>query len=189
MVYEKMKAWGFERKRRQHEKAGKVYNMQGDKLVSTINYREYRVYYIFLSSSQRHHVAKNKPNVVEFLVYHHVNNQQAGVIVGDLSVPSRAESNTGALSHVLCGGHGTDKLLKNFKNNAQSELFPTIPATIKRTWANEGFRGFFRGLGTNLVRVLPGTCITFVVYENLAWLLRTSAARKAALLKAENDES
>lgn len=34
MVYEKMKAWGFERKRRQHERAGKVYDMQGDKLVS-----------------------------------------------------------------------------------------------------------------------------------------------------------
>ena len=37
-------------------------------------------------------------------------------------------------------------------------------------------RGFYRGLGTNLVRVLPGTCVTFVVYENLAWLLRSSAA-------------
>ena len=40
-------------------------------------------------------------------------------------------------------------------------------------------RGFYRGLGTNLVRVLPGTCVTFVVYENLAWLLRTSAAARA----------
>lgn len=65
------------------------------------------------------------------------------------------------------------------QNDAQSALFPTIPATIKRTWAMEGPRGFFRGLGTNLVRVLPGTCITFVVYENLAWLLRTTARQRA----------
>jgi solute carrier family 25 folate transporter 32 len=35
-------------------------------------------------------------------------------------------------------------------------------------------------LGTNFIRVLPGTCVTFVVYENLAWLLRTTAARRAA---------
>ena len=51
-----------------------------------------------------------------------------------------------------------------------------------RTWSNEGIRGFYRGLGTNMVRVLPGTCITFVVYENLAWLLRTSAVRREAQL-------
>lgn len=66
------------------------------------------------------------------------------------------------------------------QNNAQQDLFPDIPTTIKRTWKQEGFRGFYRGLGTSLVRVLPGNCITFVVYENLAWLLRTTAARRDA---------
>ncbi|OSX60487.1 hypothetical protein POSPLADRAFT_1148334 [Postia placenta MAD-698-R-SB12] len=64
------------------------------------------------------------------------------------------------------------------QNNATAHLYPTIPACIRRTWFEEGFRGFYRGLGTNFVRVLPGTCVTFVVYENLAWLLRTTAARK-----------
>ncbi|CCM03972.1 uncharacterized protein FIBRA_06128 [Fibroporia radiculosa] len=64
------------------------------------------------------------------------------------------------------------------QNNATIHLYPSIPACIKRTWREEGFRGFYRGLGTNLVRVLPGTCVTFVVYENLAWLLRTSALRR-----------
>ena len=57
-------------------------------------------------------------------------------------------------------------------------LYPDIPTTIKRTWQGEGFSGFYRGLGTNFVRVLPGTCVTFVVYENIAWLLRTSAAKR-----------
>ena len=78
-----------------------------------------------------------------------------------------------------------DFLFCSNQNDAQAHLFPTIPATIKRTWAQEGPRGFFRGLGTNLVRVLPGTCVTFVVYENLAWLLRTTAARRAALEDSE----
>jgi len=31
-----MKTWGFERKRRQYEKAGKPYDPQADKLVSVI---------------------------------------------------------------------------------------------------------------------------------------------------------
>lgn len=65
------------------------------------------------------------------------------------------------------------------QNNATTHLYPTIGATIKRTWAEEGTKGFYRGLGTNLVRVLPGTCVTFVVYENLAWLLRKTAAERA----------
>ncbi|KAJ7929114.1 mitochondrial carrier domain-containing protein [Mycena leptocephala] len=64
------------------------------------------------------------------------------------------------------------------QNNATSHLYPTIPATIRRTWAQEGVRGFYRGLGTNFVRVLPGTCVTFVVYENIAWLLRSTAAKR-----------
>ncbi|KZT12673.1 mitochondrial FAD carrier protein [Laetiporus sulphureus 93-53] len=64
------------------------------------------------------------------------------------------------------------------QNNATAHLYPTIRVCVKRTFSEEGFRGFYRGLGTNLVRVLPGTCVTFVVYENLAWLLRTSAVRR-----------
>jgi solute carrier family 25 (mitochondrial folate transporter), member 32 len=54
----------------------------------------------------------------------------------------------------------------------------TIRSTIMHTWTHEGIAGFYRGLGTNLVRVLPGTCVTFVVYENLAWLLKRAAVRR-----------
>jgi solute carrier family 25 (mitochondrial folate transporter), member 32 len=79
----------------------------------------------------------------------------------------------GSFSHILF-----------IQNNATTHLYPTIPATIKRTWVEEGPRGFYRGLGTNLVRVLPGTCVTFVVYENIAWLLRTGAARREKRLAA-----
>ncbi|KAH9015716.1 hypothetical protein EDB85DRAFT_2024289 [Lactarius pseudohatsudake] len=39
---------------------------------------------------------------------------------------------------------------------------------------------FYHSLATNLVRALPGTCITFVVYENIAWLLKRAAARHEA---------
>jgi solute carrier family 25 folate transporter 32 len=49
-------------------------------------------------------------------------------------------------------------------------------------------RGFYRGLATNFVRVLPGTCVTFVVYENIAWLLRIAAAKRERLRSAEEEE-
>ncbi|KAF5390472.1 hypothetical protein D9757_005230 [Collybiopsis confluens] len=59
-----------------------------------------------------------------------------------------------------------------------TQLYPNIRSTISRTWSQDGFRGFYRGLATNFVRILPGTCVTFVVYENLAWLLRSTAAKR-----------
>ncbi|KAF8709240.1 Mitochondrial carrier, partial [Rhizoctonia solani] len=46
------------------------------------------------------------------------------------------------------------------KNHATMHLYPTIPLSISRTWRDE---------------VLPNTCVTFVVYENLAWLMRQAA--------------
>ncbi|CAG9853973.1 unnamed protein product [Phyllotreta striolata] len=46
---------------------------------------------------------------------------------------------------------------------------------VKLTWTHEGWRGFYKGLGTNLVRVVPATAITFVTYENVShWLLKHS---------------
>ena len=42
---------------------------------------------------------------------------------------------------------------------------------VKGIWEREGGRGFYKGLGTNLVRVLPSAMVTFVVYENVRWYL------------------
>lgn len=45
---------------------------------------------------------------------------------------------------------------------------------IRQTWVFEGWRGFYKGLGTNLLRVTPATMITFVTYENVSHLLLRS---------------
>ncbi|KAI4185545.1 MAG: hypothetical protein L6R41_004053 [Letrouitia leprolyta] len=36
---------------------------------------------------------------------------------------------------------------------------------VAQIWKQEGLRGFYRGLGPNLVRVLPSTWVTFLAYE------------------------
>lgn len=48
---------------------------------------------------------------------------------------------------------------------------PGIVALTKDLWLNEGIRGFYKGLGPNLARVVPSTCVTFLVYENTKWML------------------
>ncbi|KAF8883418.1 mitochondrial carrier domain-containing protein [Infundibulicybe gibba] len=125
VAYEKMKKWGFDRKKKQFEKAGMEWTPEVDKLSN------------FAYSA--------------------------------MSIGSKIAALTLTYPY---------QVVRSRIQNNSPHLYPTIPATVKRTWAQEGARGFYRGLGANLVRVLPGTCVTFVVYENLAWLLRSTAAKR-----------
>lgn len=36
-----------------------------------------------------------------------------------------------------------------------------------RTFQQEGFRGFYKGLFPNLLKVVPAASITYMVYENM----------------------
>ena len=42
---------------------------------------------------------------------------------------------------------------------------------VLQVWRQEGWGGFYKGLGPNLLRVLPSTCVTFLVYENTRYYL------------------
>ncbi|KAJ5675883.1 hypothetical protein N7462_008780 [Penicillium macrosclerotiorum] len=38
---------------------------------------------------------------------------------------------------------------------------------VSRIWTQEGVASFYKGLGPNILRVLPSTWVTFLVYENI----------------------
>lgn len=42
---------------------------------------------------------------------------------------------------------------------------------VKKVVRQEGIGGLYKGLGPNVVRVLPSTCVTFLVYENVKFFL------------------
>jgi solute carrier family 25 folate transporter 32 len=46
-----------------------------------------------------------------------------------------------------------------------------IRGVVGRLWAEEGWRGFYRGMVPGVVRVLPATWVTFLVYENVRYYL------------------
>ena len=50
-----------------------------------------------------------------------------------------------------------------------------VKNTITSICRREGIRGFYKGLGVNVIRVLPGTCVTFAVYEAMSKFFRQSA--------------
>ncbi|KAK0535741.1 mitochondrial FAD carrier protein flx1 [Tilletia horrida] len=74
------------------------------------------------------------------------------------------------------------------QNHSTAHLYPNIPTCIRLTYANEGLRAFYKGMAANAFRILPGTCVTFVVYENVSWTLRRAADRRSARLKAEQEQ-
>ncbi|KAL4898470.1 mitochondrial carrier domain-containing protein [Aspergillus ambiguus] len=45
-------------------------------------------------------------------------------------------------------------------------VYRGVGDAVAQIWAREGLAGFYKGLGTNLFRVLPSTWVTFLVYEN-----------------------
>ncbi len=51
-----------------------------------------------------------------------------------------------------------------------------IVGVSRRLWREEGLRGFYRGLVPGVVRVMPATWVTFLVYENVKFYLPRWAA-------------
>lgn len=45
--------------------------------------------------------------------------------------------------------------------------YSNITDVLVKTWRAEGLLGFYKGMIPNILRVLPGTCVTFLVYEKV----------------------
>ena len=63
--------------------------------------------------------------------------------------------------------------MQSYDPGSPASMVPRLGLTglVKSIWHNEGFVGFYKGLGPNLLRVVPSTCVTFLVYENVRWAL------------------
>ncbi|KAI5452538.1 mitochondrial FAD carrier protein flx1 [Naganishia albida] len=73
------------------------------------------------------------------------------------------------------------------QNAATSHIYPDIPTCIRVTYRQEGLLAFYKGLGTNALRILPGTCTTLWCYEQLVWGFRSIAGKREALRSGSMD--
>ncbi|KAL8400488.1 hypothetical protein RB594_000760 [Gaeumannomyces avenae] len=64
--------------------------------------------------------------------------------------------------------------LQNY--DAEARFGRGIAGVARRLWREEGLGGFYRGLVPGVVRVLPATWVTFLVYENVKHYLPLWAA-------------
>lgn len=59
--------------------------------------------------------------------------------------------------------------LQNYE--AEARFGRGFRGVVARIWIEEGLRGFYRGLVPGVVRVMPATWVTFLVYENVKYYL------------------
>lgn len=51
------------------------------------------------------------------------------------------------------------------------KMYNGMRDVMTQIWRREGARGYYKGLGPNLLRVMPSTCVTFLVYEKTKLIL------------------
>jgi solute carrier family 25 folate transporter 32 len=54
------------------------------------------------------------------------------------------------------------------QNQRHNEFYHGCLDAIKKIYIREGYNGYYKGMSTNIIRVLPNTCVTFLVYETLS---------------------
>jgi solute carrier family 25 folate transporter 32 len=53
------------------------------------------------------------------------------------------------------------------RRNFGNPDYANMSAAFRTIWRNEGVRGLYRGVGVNVMRVIPTTVCAFVLYEKL----------------------
>ena len=59
--------------------------------------------------------------------------------------------------------------LQNY--DAEERFGKGVRGVVRKLWLEEGVRGFYRGMVPGVIRVLPATWVTFLVYENVKYYL------------------
>lgn len=68
----------------------------------------------------------------------------------------------------MCLLYPTQVIRSRLQQQSSANRALSIGDVCGSLWHNEGyFKGFYRGMGANIIRVLPSTCITFLTYETV----------------------
>jgi solute carrier family 25 folate transporter 32 len=95
----------------------------------------------------------------------------AKVVAGTATYPHQVVrtrmQNYGAVGSTSTSAPNASHTATSTTNTPQAITRKGLMVTIRNIWKEEGVMAFYKGLGPNLVRVVPNSCVTFLVYENV----------------------
>lgn len=71
----------------------------------------------------------------------------------------------GAVSRTVVSPLERLKILFQVQGSGMSEYKLSVPQALKKMWAEEGWRGYMRGNGTNCIRIVPYSAVQFGSYN------------------------
>lgn len=93
---------------------------------------------------------------------------------GEGAVSNEATLVLSTMSKLVAGAatYPLQVLRSRLQHYDAEELFGRgVSGVVRKLWREEGIRGFYRGVMPGVVRVLPATWVTFLVYENVKYYL------------------
>ncbi|GBP28407.1 Mitochondrial carrier protein Rim2 [Eumeta japonica] len=116
--------------------------------------------------------------VVHFVLYEGVKARLAERRV-DVTSPERSPKDflefmaAGAFSKTVASCIAYPHEVARTRLREEGDKYRKFWQTLHTVWAEEGHRGLYRGLGTQLVRQIPNTAIMMSTYEAVVYLLTT----------------
>lgn len=113
---------------------------------------------------------------VQFAVYEPAKRMYASTRLQsqDQPIPTEATMFLSSAAKLVAGAvtYPYQVLRSRLQNYQAEERFGKgFRGVVRKTWREEGVRGFYRGLVPGVVRVMPATWVTFLVYENVKFYL------------------
>ena len=111
---------------------------------------------------------------VQFAVYEPAKRMYAASSEENTPIPTEVTMLLSSGAKLVAGAvtYPYQVLRSRLQNYEAEERFGRgFRGVVRKTWREEGVRGFYRGLVPGVIRVMPATWVTFLVYENVKYYL------------------
>ncbi|KAG0058848.1 hypothetical protein BGZ90_004739 [Linnemannia elongata] len=92
------------------------------------------------------------------------------LLIGSLEYMKRVLTSD-TVKHLIAGG-AAGAVSRTIVQGPEPANYQGVIATLRKMWVEEGFLGFMRGNGTNVIRIVPYSAVQFASYEQFKKLLR-----------------
>lgn len=106
---------------------------------------------------------------IQFMIYEHLKScQTVRTIRGNPSPTNVDYLIFGAFSKVIAGSftYPYQVIRARLQMYNSDKTYRNARDVVTQIWKQEGVSSFYRGLCPNLMRVVPGSCVMFMVYES-----------------------